>query len=790
MSSKNRMLKVLHFIFLCFVSFFAVAQDPGIIINEFSNGSSGTKEYIEFLVVGCPGERVNIAGWKFDDNNGDFSGGSIGGKGIAGGHSRFSTHTQWTSVPVGSLILVYNSADKSASITLPDDPSDANNDSVYVLSHNHSAFIQTCNSAPDVGNGTYSCGTFGAGSWTSVGMRNDGDAAQVRKPDGTYFHGFGYGDNNGGPDNLYFPGSGTGKVYSYTSSSCNYKNISNFTAQSVAGNETPGRANNASNLNYIRFLKEHITSGVISSNQTICSGQQPAAITESGTLIRCYIDYQWESSTTNTAGSFHIISGALSATYTPPPLTVTTYFRRVVYNNCENAISNVITITVNPAIAKADKPTVAVTDLCINPANSTLSTNAVTNATGYTWELFPAAAGLISGSTTSATVDWNNTYTGTAKVVVKAQGCGGNVPSDTTVFTIVSSMTPPTAGPDQTGICGNTAILAATGAGTWSVSSGAGGSFSGTTLRNAVFTGSPGVTYDLQWNYPASSCTSAGSDNVTIAFAAIPAAPVTKDTTTCVAGTFPLVASGGTNGQYRWYDLNQNPIAAEVNDTYTTPNITSSTTYYVSLNNGTCEGAKTAVHVTINTGIVPAGTVSGPAQTCDVYSALLTFTGTTGSIQWQDSTQGGVWTSIPAATANTITYNNPSAPVGVDYVRVTVTDPLGNCPVKYSNVFIVISDTCVTPVKVPIRIPNAMTPNNDGNNDVFYIENISYYPNNHLSIFNRWGNKVYETDGYNNDWDGKDLPDATYYYLLELGQNVYGVTADQNKYQGNVTILK
>jgi hypothetical protein len=66
------------------------AQELGIIINEFSNGPSGTKEYMEFLTVGCPGQTVDIRGWIFDDNNGDFSGGPTTGIGIALGHSRFS----------------------------------------------------------------------------------------------------------------------------------------------------------------------------------------------------------------------------------------------------------------------------------------------------------------------------------------------------------------------------------------------------------------------------------------------------------------------------------------------------------------------------------------------------------------------------------------------------------------------------------------------------------------------------------------------------------------------------
>lgn len=74
---------------------------------------------------------------------------------------------------------------------------------------------------------------------------------------------------------------------------------------------------------------------------------------------------------------------------------------------------------------------------------------------------------------------------------------------------------------------------------------------------------------------------------------------------------------------------------------------------------------------------------------------------------------------------------------------------------------------------VDIVIFTAVSANGDGVNDEFYIANIEEYPNSYLQIFNRWGNKVFETRNYKNQWKGtwngnRDLPDGTYYYLLEL----------------------
>ncbi|MBI2721531.1 MAG: gliding motility-associated C-terminal domain-containing protein [Bacteroidetes bacterium] len=75
-----------------------------------------------------------------------------------------------------------------------------------------------------------------------------------------------------------------------------------------------------------------------------------------------------------------------------------------------------------------------------------------------------------------------------------------------------------------------------------------------------------------------------------------------------------------------------------------------------------------------------------------------------------------------------------------------------------------------------VKIYNGITPNGDGENDVWIIDNISDFPNNHVCIFNRWGNKVFETDGYNNSsksWPKKDevqgLVASTYFYVLTLG---------------------
>ncbi|MFK8006944.1 MAG: gliding motility-associated C-terminal domain-containing protein [Saprospiraceae bacterium] len=90
-----------------------------------------------------------------------------------------------------------------------------------------------------------------------------------------------------------------------------------------------------------------------------------------------------------------------------------------------------------------------------------------------------------------------------------------------------------------------------------------------------------------------------------------------------------------------------------------------------------------------------------------------------------------------------------------------------------------ISDTATVTIEVlcdEIFVFNGFSPNNDGVNETLEIQGIANFPNNVVSIFNRWGNRVYFIEGYSNDegWTGtfagKDLPDGTYFYMIEDGE--------------------
>ena len=81
--------------------------------------------------------------------------------------------------------------------------------------------------------------------------------------------------------------------------------------------------------------------------------------------------------------------------------------------------------------------------------------------------------------------------------------------------------------------------------------------------------------------------------------------------------------------------------------------------------------------------------------------------------------------------------------------------------------------------------PNVITPNGDGINDRFVIENLEYYMVRKLSIYNRWGKKVYEKNNYMNDWDGQGLADGTYFFVLQ-----YQGRITSGEFKGSLTILR
>ncbi len=89
----------------------------------------------------------------------------------------------------------------------------------------------------------------------------------------------------------------------------------------------------------------------------------------------------------------------------------------------------------------------------------------------------------------------------------------------------------------------------------------------------------------------------------------------------------------------------------------------------------------------------------------------------------------------------------------------------------------------VTVKEFELQVYNVFTPNGDGINDFYEIPYLDRYVSNQLIIFNRWGERVFEAKNYNNDWDGGNLPDGVYFYILKC-QGYW----DEDVFRGSVSI--
>jgi len=94
--------------------------------------------------------------------------------------------------------------------------------------------------------------------------------------------------------------------------------------------------------------------------------------------------------------------------------------------------------------------------------------------------------------------------------------------------------------------------------------------------------------------------------------------------------------------------------------------------------------------------------------------------------------------------------------------QLTITDVCGNTQNDALNV--IVETSCA------LNIPNIITPDGAGPsmNETFYIANLDKFPGSSLKIYNRWGNKIYESADYKNNWNGVSSADGTYYYILTV----------------------
>jgi gliding motility-associated-like protein len=137
------------------------------------------------------------------------------------------------------------------------------------------------------------------------------------------------------------------------------------------------------------------------------------------------------------------------------------------------------------------------------------------------------------------------------------------------------------------------------------------------------------------------------------------------------------------------------------------------------------------------------------------YNSFLTVTG--------ENLTGYSWSPSTGLSANNIS-NPVASPDQTTTYNVTVTNSFGSTTVVPISIT-VLDDYNVTP-------NNLLTPNGDGLNDTWAVENIASYPNNEIKVVDKAGRLVFTQKGYANTWDGANLIPDTYYYIIIFGPDV------------------
>jgi gliding motility-associated-like protein len=170
-------------------------------------------------------------------------------------------------------------------------------------------------------------------------------------------------------------------------------------------------------------------------------------------------------------------------------------------------------------------------------------------------------------------------------------------------------------------------------------------------------------------------------------------------------------------------------------------------------------GLDTAVYVALELDYSPVnlGVLSGRYCRNNDSTVIVPYTLSGGSepfsFGYSSSVTNGTMTTDTIAQVFTIEY-----PQSGQYF-FTVTDGCGNSDVDSASI---IMDNC------DLMIPNVISPNGDGVNDVFFVDGLQYHPNSILRVYDRWGVLVYMDTDYQNNWNGNGVTGGIYFYIIEL----------------------
>ena len=313
------------------------------------------------------------------------------------------------------------------------------------------------------------------------------------------------------------------------------------------------------------------------------------------------------------------------------------------------------------------------------------------------------------------------------------------------------------------------ANLPQAGTGEWSVLTG------GASLNNQFSnnTGANNLDFGVNqfvWEITSALCGST-SDTLTVVVYQQPfPASVPNDTLLKCNDTLINITGNSPNaGQGNWYSTNpsvnflnsaqSNTVAFNLSDGWND--------MIWEISNGSCQVTTDTIRVFST----PQATIQNNDTTLCIENNMLDLVGTAAFPGMQT-----LWYLIQG-TGNIVSGNSTNTEVtgmsaGENIIVHALTHPV--CSNSYDTLIVTI-EQCQE--YDPI-IPTVFTPNNDGKNDLFIIDNLqALYPECEVKIVNRWGNLVFESNGYLDPWDGTRLesgellPTGTYFYRVYLNDD-------------------
>jgi gliding motility-associated-like protein len=373
----------------------------------------------------------------------------------------------------------------------------------------------------------------------------------------------------------------------------------------------------------------------------------------------------------------------------------------------------------------------------------------------YSWTTSPVqgsatATGLEAGTYTVTVIDANNCIA-TATVTLDPAAVNGTISGPTSIcqdpnypqeITLIAS--------------GGTSYA-------WST---------GSTANGTLVTPMTTTTYTVIISN--GSCTDTVTHTIVVNL--IPQAWISGSASVCPGDPVTLTANGGSSSATYLWSTGETTQSVTVNPLVTT-------TYSVTVSNGTCDDA---VSFTVSVSAPPSLAINGCVQPCAFTREMVyKIPEVAGASSYTWSVPEG-WSITSGQGTNTIIVSVGSA--SSDGMITVSTTGIG------CATYNVEMKTDVVECSEDLFIPTAFTPNNDGYNDTWEIRNIESYPNK-VSVFNRWGNEVFSMENYNSSWDGSGLQEGTYFFMvkIEASNDENGCslgTTTEVFYKGYVTIVR